>query len=194
MRLLLTVLLLVPSLVLPQSANQVVGVNAGGTADEYKTLVQGANVTITHAAGTITIAASGSGGGLGYAIQFECPNQATTTDAQTVYWGSKNLAQQTTADMHRIYIPKAGTVTVCYIHLHSATAGTGENWTMNIRKNNTTDYLVQTIAVANAHRVWSNGGLSISVVAGDYLEIKEVEPTWATNPANVRKSGIIYIE
>src|SRR5688572_21161841 len=46
-----------------------------------------------------------SSGGLGYALMVGCVNQATTTDAQTIYWGSKNLAHQTTADIHRIYIP-----------------------------------------------------------------------------------------
>jgi len=136
----------------------------------------------------------GGGGGLGYAIQFECPNQATTTDGQTVYWGSKNLAQSTTADIQRIYIPKAGTIKVCYIHVHAGTAGTAENWSMYIRLNNTTDTLVQTLALSNAQRVWSNASLSIAVAVGNYIEIKEVEPTWSTNPANIRRSGIIYIE
>ena len=137
---------------------------------------------------------AGGAGGLGYAIQFNCINQATTTDSQTVYWGSKNLAQQTSATIHRIYIPKAGTIKVCYIHVHAGTAGSAENWSMNIRLNDTTDYLVQTLALSNAHRVWSNAGLSITVVAGNYIEIKEVQPAWATNPANIRRSGIIYVE
>jgi hypothetical protein len=135
-----------------------------------------------------------SSGGLGYALTAECINQATTTDAQTVYWGGKNLAQQTTADIHRIYIPKAGTIKVCYAHYHAATAGTAENWSLYIRKNNTTDTLVQTVGLSNAHRVFSNTGLSIAVVAGDYIELKEVMPTWATNPANVRRSAVIYVE
>lgn len=37
------------------SANQILGVNAGGTANEYKTLTQGNGITITHAAGSVTI-------------------------------------------------------------------------------------------------------------------------------------------
>jgi hypothetical protein len=138
--------------------------------------------------------AAPAGGGLGYALTVEGVNQATTTDAQTIYWGGKNLAHQTTADIHRIYIPKAGTIKVCYAHFHAATAGTAENWSLYIRKNNTTDTLVQTVGLSNAHRVFSNTGLSIAVVAGDYIEMKEIMPTWATNPANVRRSAVIYIE
>jgi len=46
------------------TSNQILGANNGGTLLEYKTLVAGSNVTITHGSGTITIAAtSGSGGG-----------------------------------------------------------------------------------------------------------------------------------
>lgn len=43
-------------------ANQIVGVNAAGTAHEYKTLTAGANVTILNTAGVITISATGGGG------------------------------------------------------------------------------------------------------------------------------------
>lgn len=44
------------------TANYVVGVDAGATAWEYKQLIAGANITITHGVGTITIAATGGGG------------------------------------------------------------------------------------------------------------------------------------
>jgi hypothetical protein len=47
------------------TASQVLGVNTGATGLEYKTLTAGANVTITPAAGSITIASSG--GASGYA-------------------------------------------------------------------------------------------------------------------------------
>lgn len=43
------------------SANQLLGGNSGGTALEYKQLVQGTGVTITHSAGTITISAPENG-------------------------------------------------------------------------------------------------------------------------------------
>ena len=46
------------------SADQLLGVGHSGGALEYKTLTAGPNVTITPAAGSITIAASGGGGGL----------------------------------------------------------------------------------------------------------------------------------
>ena len=41
------------------TGNYILGMNSGGSALEYKQLIQGSNVTITHGAGTITIAATG---------------------------------------------------------------------------------------------------------------------------------------
>ena len=44
------------------SASRLLGVNTGATALEYKTLTAGSNITITPAAGSITIASTASGG------------------------------------------------------------------------------------------------------------------------------------
>lgn len=104
------------------------------------------------------------------------------------------MAPSATANRWRVYIPRAGTIKATYIYSYAGTAGSNENWSMYIRKNNTTDTLVQTLAANTNDRVWSNVSLSISVVAGDYIEIKEVQPTWATNPATVTRTGQIYIE
>ena len=49
----------------PGAANSVLGVLDDQSALEYKTLVEGANITITHGTGNITIASTGSGGGGG---------------------------------------------------------------------------------------------------------------------------------
>lgn len=117
------------------------------------------------------------------------------TDGATLYFGGTfAVAPSTTAGNHRLYIPKAGTIKAATIWAHAATAGTGEAWPISIRLNNTTDTQVQSLSSTAAYRLWSNYSLSITVAAGDYIELKSVAPTWATNPANVRFGGAIYIE
>lgn len=56
-----------------------------------------------------------------------------------------------------------------------------------------TTYLSSVSASTN-ERVFSNTGLSIAVNAGDYIEIKSVNPTWATNPLTTIFGGYIYVE
>jgi hypothetical protein len=134
-------------------------------------------------------------GKVGYALNILAPNVATTTDAQNLHFGGlSGLAPDPNASLARIYIPKAGTVTIVYVTAYSGTAGTNESWSMYIRLNNTADTLIQALSSTANLRVWSNTSLSISVAQGDWVEIKSVNPTWATNPANVRFGGVIYVE
>lgn len=130
---------------------------------------------------------------LGYTLQAHPASQSTTTDSQTMYWGGFPVAPSTTADRWRIYIPKTGTITAVYIYSYSGTAGSNENWSMYIRYDNTSDTLVQTLGANTNDRTWSNTGLNISVVQGHYIEIKEIQPAWGTNPATVTRTAVIYI-
>ena len=61
------------------SADQLLGVTHTGGALEYKTLTAGPNVTITPAAGSITIASTGSGGGM---------SNPMTTAGDTIHGGA----------------------------------------------------------------------------------------------------------
>lgn len=129
-----------------------------------------------------------------YTVQVVSAVEATPIDSQTVYWGGFSVAPSTTANRWRVYIPKGGLIKTVYIYSYSDTAGSNENWSMYVRLNNTTDTLVQTLGTSANDRVWSNSALNIVVAAGDYIEIKEVQPAWGTNPANVTRTGVIYIE
>jgi hypothetical protein len=131
--------------------------------------------------------------GLGYAI----PVQALTSspaDGATVYFGMLPKAPTTTANISKVYIRKAGTIKIAEVYCYSGTAGTNESWSLYIRKNNSADTLIATLTAATNERVFSNTGLSIAVSVGDYIEIKGVQPTWATNPATTIYGGFIYIE
>jgi len=115
-------------------------------------------------------------------------------DATDYYVGSQADVWATYPGPRRVYIPKSGTITAAYIAWYSVTAGTNENVSVYVRLNNTTDYLVETVGVSNSYRLFDNAALSIAVVAGDYIEIKMVCPTWSTNPSTVSLGGVVYIE
>ena len=80
------------------------------------------------------------------------------------------------------------------IYCYSGTAGTAESWSLYVRTNNTTDTLIKTLNVNTNERIFTNEALNISLVAGDYLEIKGVQPTWATNPVTTIYGGYLYFE
>lgn len=143
--------------------------------------------------GSTALHSHAGGGGLGYAINVQALT-SSPTDGQTVYFGTLPKAPVTTAGQSKIYIRKAGTIKIAEIYCFSGTAGTNEAWSIYIRKNNSADTLIATISAATSERVFSNANLNIPVAAGDYIEIKGVQPTWATNPLTTIYGGYIYIE
>lgn len=71
------------------------------------------------------------------------------------------------------------------------TIGTGEDISIYIRVNNTTDYLIATVGNTNRAKRFVNTGLSITLTTSDYFACKIVCPTWATNPTLSRIAGNI---
>jgi len=114
-------------------------------------------------------------------------------DAQTVHFGMLPKAPVTAANTSKIYFRQSGTIQSAEIYSFATTAGTGEAWSLYIRKNNTTDFLIATVNSATGERVFSNLNINIPINAGDYIEIKSTNPTWATNPNNITFGGYITI-
>lgn len=163
-------------------------VNAQKNSDILKAEIEakltGEISTHTHAGGGATI---------GYAINVQALTSSPADNA-TVYFGMLPKAPITTANVSKVYIRKAGTIRIAEIYCYSGTAGTNQTWSLYIRKNNTTDYLIATLSVATNERIFSNTNLSIPMIAGDYFEIKGVQPTWSTNPATTIYGGYVYLE
>ena len=131
------------------------------------------------------------------AAGYTLPVQAiasSPTDAQTVYFGNLPKAPVTTAATSKVYIPKTGTITRAEIYCYSNTAGTNEAWSLYVSKNNVADTLIQTVNTAAQERIFRNNAMGLSVTAGDYIEIKGVQPTWFTNPTVTTYGGYLYIE
>ena len=149
-------------------------------------------------AGSLSIADSGGVAtltGKGFVFNVTAASLSTTTDGATIYFGAMaGLAPQTTAALAKVYVPVACTIKAAYIQWRAATAGTSESFTMYLRKNNSSDTTIASVSNTSAVKDFQNTGLSLSMAAGDYFEIKCVCPTWATNPATVALSGQIYAE
>jgi len=122
--------------------------------------------------------------------------QATSTspaDASTQYFGNAPRGMLTTANRNLQTARVAQIITVADITISSGTAGTAESWSMYIRVNNTTDYLIATVASTANDRIFYNDSLSINLAVNDTWEIKLVCPTWVTNPATCVASGNVYV-
>lgn len=136
---------------------------------------------------------AGGGAPIGYAINVLALT-SSPVDSQTIYFGMLPKAPVTTANISKCHVRKAGTIKIANIYCYSGTAGSAEAWSLYIRKNNTSDTLIQTLSVSANERIFTNSGLAIAMAAGDYFEIKAINPLWATNPLTTIFGGIIYIE
>ena len=119
---------------------------------------------------------------------------SSPADGATVYFSNIPAAPNATAANRKLYIQKPGIIKIAEIYCFSGTAGTNEAWSLYVRVNDTTDYLIATVSLGASQRVFSNTGLAIPVVAGDWITIKSVQPTWGTNPLTTIYGGYAYIE
>ncbi len=134
-----------------------------------------------------------AGATIGYCINVQALT-SSPGDGATVYFGMMPKAPTTSAGTSKVYVRKAGTIKIAEIYCYSGTAGTNENWSLYIRKNNSADTLIATVGASANERIFSNTALNISMNAGDYFEIKGVQPTWATNPLTCIYGGYVYLE
>ena len=118
------------------------------------------------------------------------------SDATTYYFGAfGDLAPSTTAASQRIYIPRAGFLTYASLFINVAgTLGTNETSTVSVRLNNTTDTTLSSAVTCDAvAQEFHVTDLGITVAQGDYVELKWITPTWATNPTTVRVSARLLL-
>ena len=115
------------------------------------------------------------------------------SDSSVYYFGSLVIGLDVGADNSRIYMPFSGVIRRAIAHCTCA-AGSAEDVPMVIRKNNTTDYAIDTQTLAVAVRLFSNYSLNIPVAQGDYVNFKISTPAWATNPTSIRFGWQLVIE
>ena len=93
------------------------------------------------------------------------------------------------------YAPYSGHIRIAQILIGAYTViGTAEDWSWYLRINDTTDYLIGTVATLARVRSVLTSDLNIPIKAGDGLALKCTTPIWVTNPTGVRIGGMIHIE
>jgi hypothetical protein len=161
----------------------------------YTKVAAANSIPVSGAGGLLDDGFITGGGSAGYQIPVMAGNHSPN-DSTTYYIGGNPAAPSTTAAQHRIYFGhNTGRITLANVYTHAVTvAGSNENWSAYIRLNDTTDYLIATLALATANRLFFNDALDIDLVYGDFFQIKFVAPAWATNPTGVGYGGYVFVE
>ena len=129
----------------------------------------------------------------GYAINIEAASTNLAANS-TYYFGIPVLTVQALANLRRVYIPASGTITGGQIYMRASSSTSNQTWTISIRLNNTTNTTFASTANTSQDKVFSATGLSIAVVAGDYIEITTTTPAWTTAPGSTYIYGSIFIQ
>lgn len=110
-------------------------------------------------------------------------------DATTYYFGfPSSIVPDVNATYHKTVVPTACRIVGFASVLRTAVAS-NENWSIYVRVNNTTDYLLSStfeassVSALNMTKYTYN--LNIPMSAGDYYELKMVSPVWETNPTGL---------
>ena len=139
--------------------------------------------------------AQGGGGGTyfgGYTLPLLALTNSPARNA-TNYIGGRPVAPSTTAATNKIFIPTSGVLERAEIYDYSGTAGTAEDWSYYVRLNNANDVLIQTVSVSANERRFTNSAMGMNVAAGDYIEIKRINPNWVTTPLTNIVGGYVFI-
>jgi hypothetical protein len=177
-----------------QSANWRIFLPTAAFSGLMKSTASGTDMSLVPAVAGTDYAAAGSSGS-GYVLTAAATSGASPSDASTVYMGATFGLLGVAYNDARIYVPKAGTLKAAVVKM-TCTAGSNEaGGGVYIRINDTTDVTLSTSVTYDASpREVNNTSLNTAVSVGDYVAIKVVYPTWATNPSNVRWTAYIYIE
>jgi hypothetical protein len=171
------------------------GTNWVASTETWATPSTSGNVLTSNGTNWTSAAPSGSGG---YSMYINTANGVASSpaDATTYYLFNGPFAAFSVSNGNtRIYISKAGTLTAVYgTILVTGVLGSAGLSTVSVRLNDTSDTTVtSTLSMTSATNNFSNSGLSLSLSAGDFIDITVATPTWATNPTLLKHSLSFYI-
>jgi hypothetical protein len=136
----------------------------------------------------------------GYALQMSCIalTSITLVNNAALYMGNGVSLNVATTNLSPIYIPRTGTIKYVKVIGVFSTSGSSDSWSMSVLKNGSSATTIEAISVSTTTRTWTNNALSISVTAGDYIEIRSDLVSWTTTRpvcgVGYGFSAYIYIE
>lgn len=162
------------------------------TGTEVIPLGQGSKMVKTTAQAIANL--GGGGGGQKLMLNIFNPSGGTVANGGTNYIGAGRTIG-TVANINKIYFTESFTITKASLTANTAVGqgGTDEAWSVYIRLNNTTDYLISTLGVAADSRHFFNNAMTVPIVSGDYIEIKMVNPTWISAPGGPIFTGYLIL-
>lgn len=163
-----------PSVLALGSANQVVGMNSGATANEYKTLTAatGTNLSVSHSANTVTFTVA--------PVVLGCTVANIVGSGATTYAAPSNCGSSGNAEAdQRFPSPIAGTARNLYVNSNSA-PGAGETYTITLRLNGANTSVTCTISGAAA-TTCSDTSNTATVAAADRITFSVVASAGAAN-------------
>lgn len=129
-----------------------------------------------------------------FALPIDGGSISSPADATNYYIGVPLVLTPTTAAGQRKQTARVDfTIFEISATLYVGTPGTNETYSVYLRKNGTTDYLLTSALHADsASPTYYTSSVDISITTGDTFELKVVTPTWATNPASIVHSFTLY--
>ena len=162
--------------------------------------LQAGSLTAASLIGTASYATAASQSG--YTMQFVLATTGSNPAANTIYvMGApqqNRLLTSLSTGNTRVYVPRPGRVKSAFVYVRTnGTLASAATSSFNITKNGSTSEVFNTSTTAgvSTNAAISSSAVSMSVVAGDYMEVRWTTPAvWGTLPTAVEANAIIYIE
>ncbi len=174
------------------------GTTSTGNIQSIAGVGSATQVLTSNGAGALPSFQAPPAGGTGYVINVGTLSNSPLNDSTTAYWSANQSwtsPDPLTISAVQYSLPFAGTITAVYGTVTvGGTLGSSENCTLRILLNGTsaTD-ITTTLQLTSADNTFSNNGLSISVTAGDFINIEFIGPVFATNPSDVVSSISVLV-
>lgn len=165
------------------------GSTSTGNMQSSATIGNSGDIYTSNGAGAALSFQAPAASSAGYLLFLQSDITTPMPDSTTSYLANGFSMQNNTvsSNQSKYFIPKAATLKAVYgFTVVNGVLASGESSSLTIRLNNSTNTLVSSsILFSSASNTFSNNALSLSLIAGDFIEFTFTTPAWVTNPTFV---------